>query len=84
MINRGNLVLPLDFATWKKRMQRADLSSSLVHLTRGALIAGSELNAIDVLIKILLEKKINEATLAKRLFMAIAGLFVFRMPRCMG
>ena len=44
---------------WEKRMsQRSDLSSSLVHLTKGRVINGQKLSAVDVLIKILLDQKI--------------------------
>lgn len=41
---------------------RHDLSSSLVHLTRGATIGSQELSSVDVLLKILREKTILGST----------------------
>lgn len=52
-----------DFKKWKSRMSdRQDLSSSLVHLTRPATIAGHDLSSVDVLLKILRERKILGST----------------------
>jgi len=51
--------MPYTFNSWKERLaQRSDLSPSLVHLTRSAIVDGNQLSPVDVLIKILLEKKI--------------------------
>lgn len=44
---------------------RQDLSSSLVHLTRAAEIDGKKLSTVDVLLKILREKKIIGSTTKK-------------------
>lgn len=44
---------------------RQDLSSSLVHLTRSNVIDGKEYSAVDVLLKILREKKIIGSTTEK-------------------
>ncbi len=41
---------------------RQDLSSSLVHLTRGATVDGNELTPVDVLLKILRERTIVGST----------------------
>jgi hypothetical protein len=55
-----------DYKKWKSRMSdRQDLSSSLVHLTRAAEIDGKKLSAVDVLLKILREKKIIGSTTKK-------------------
>ncbi|RZR32821.1 hypothetical protein D8T59_21945, partial [Vibrio vulnificus] len=43
---------------------RQDLSSSLVHLTRGATVDGNELSPVDVLLKILRERTIVGSTTA--------------------
>jgi len=55
-----------DYRKWKSMMSdRQDLSSSLVHLTRSAEIDGKNLSAVDVLLKILREKKIVGSTTEK-------------------
>jgi hypothetical protein len=52
-----------DYKKWKSRMSdRQDLSSSLVHLTRASKIDGLNFSAVDVLLKILREKKILGST----------------------
>lgn len=52
-----------NFGVWKSRMSdRQDLSSSLVHLTRGATVDGNELTPVDVLLKILRERTIIGST----------------------
>ena len=52
-----------NFSKWKSRMSdRQDLSSSLVHLTRSATHDGEELTPVDVLLKILRERKIVGST----------------------
>lgn len=52
-----------DFQKWKLRMSdRQDLSSSITHLTRPAIIDGKELSSVDVLLKILREKTILGST----------------------
>ncbi|MGY0216359.1 hypothetical protein ACWJJH_03100 [Endozoicomonadaceae bacterium StTr2] len=49
-----------NFTKWKERMSnRSDMSSSLVHLTRSAVIDGKRLSTVDVLLKILRERKIK-------------------------
>lgn len=48
---------------WKKRIaRRSDMTCSLVHLTKDAVIGGEKVNAIDVLIKILKERKLVGST----------------------
>jgi hypothetical protein len=48
--------MPLSYTRWKERFtQRTDLSSCLVHLTRGT----ANQSAVDVLIKILVERKLK-------------------------
>lgn len=48
--------------TWLKRMgERSDLTAYLVHLTRGGGADGKSPPALDVLLKILREKKVNES-----------------------
>jgi len=55
-----------DYKKWKARMSdRQDLSSSLVHLTRTAESEGQKLSSVDVLFKILREKKIIGSTTKK-------------------
>jgi len=44
---------------------RQNLTSSLVHLTRSAEIDGKKLSAVDVLLKILREKKIKGSSTKK-------------------
>lgn len=52
-----------NFKQWKSRMSdRQDLSSSLVHLTRSTKVDGFHLSAVDVLLKILRDKKILGST----------------------
>ncbi|WP_054199465.1 hypothetical protein [Clostridium baratii] len=48
---------------WKKRIAaRSDITGNLVHLTKSNIIDGKEVNAIDILIKILKEKKLMGST----------------------
>ncbi|WP_423678749.1 hypothetical protein [Undibacterium sp. WLHG33] len=55
-----------DYKKWKLRMsERQDLSSSLVHLTRPAELEGNKFSAVDVLLKILRDKKIIGSTAEK-------------------
>ena len=55
-----------DYKKWKSRMSdRQDMSSSLVHLTRASEIEGVKLSAVDVLLKILRERKIIGSTTEK-------------------
>lgn len=55
-----------DYKKWKARMSnRQDLSSSLVHLTRPATINSVNFSAVDVLLKILRERKIIGSTSEK-------------------
>ena len=59
-------VMDYDYWKWKERMSdRQDLSSSLVHLTRAAEINEMKLSAVDVLLKILRERKIIGSTSEK-------------------
>jgi hypothetical protein len=54
-----------DFETWRKRHQhRADITGMITHLTREAVIDGSPLSAVAVLVKILNEKCIKGSTTA--------------------
>jgi hypothetical protein len=49
--------MPYSLNNWKERIaSRSDLTGHLVHLARPAQIDGKELDAVDVLIKIILEE----------------------------
>jgi hypothetical protein len=51
--------MPIKTSTWMKRMaERSDLSSQLVHLTRGAGADGKSPDAVNVLLKMLRERRI--------------------------
>ncbi|MEA5498373.1 hypothetical protein VB834_15340 [Limnoraphis robusta Tam1] len=51
--------MPYTIEDWKKRVvSRSDMTSQVVHLTRSAIINGKSSPAIDVLMKILIEKKL--------------------------
>ena len=55
-----------DYRKWKARMsERQDMSSSLVHLTRGTEIDGREMTPVDILLKILREETILGSTTDK-------------------
>jgi hypothetical protein len=48
------------YSQWKQRLgERSDLSSSLVHLTRSAVVEEVQMTAVDMLIKILREGKLK-------------------------
>lgn len=48
-----------NYETWKNRMKlRSDLSSALIHLTRGKAVNEKCYTPVDILIKILLEEKL--------------------------
>lgn len=48
---------------WKQRIaRRSDMTCNLVHLTKDGIVDGKEVEAIDILIKILKEKKIVGST----------------------
>jgi len=52
-----------DYQKWRSRMSdRQDLSSSLVHLTRGAESLGTRMTPVDILLKILREETIIGST----------------------
>lgn len=55
--------VPYTIDNWKEKIAgRSDLSSQVVHLTRGAEVDGKKFGPIDVLIKILKERVINPST----------------------
>lgn len=48
---------------WNKRIAgRSDLSSQLVHLTRGTELEGKKVGPVDVLVRILIERRISGST----------------------
>ena len=52
--------MSLNFARWRRRIsERSDLSSDLVHLTRGVKTDGVYHTPVDVLVKILTEKRLK-------------------------
>ena len=55
--------MPYQKPDWEKRIaRRSDLSSQVVHLTRSAVKDGHDVGPVDVLIKILLDRRISAST----------------------
>lgn len=55
--------MPYTLELWKKRIaNRADISSQLVHLTRSSQAEGVRTGPVDILMKILVERRIRPST----------------------
>lgn len=47
---------------WKRISRRSDMTRAVTHLTKEAKIDGKDLSALEVLVKILKEKKLKGST----------------------
>ncbi|ACK69357.1 hypothetical protein PCC7424_0901 [Gloeothece citriformis PCC 7424] len=68
---------------WKQRLaSRSDLTSSVVHLTRPVNNNGQQLSIIDVLLKIICEKKLlGSSTQSGFIVKVVALLFMIRLKK---
>ena len=53
----------MDYKEWRNKIaERSDITGYLIHLTKGREIEDKKLGAIEMLVKILTEKKLNGST----------------------